>query len=93
MADTLAMTIHVSARDAGVHLARRFEGGEYASEGELIEDSLELLRDDEEELRRWEQENVVAAYDELRADPSSAISFEQLQINLAAARRDRLSAG
>jgi hypothetical protein len=44
------------------------------------------------ELERWERQNVVAAYDEHRNFPASAISSTQLQRDLAQARLERRKA-
>jgi Arc/MetJ-type ribon-helix-helix transcriptional regulator len=90
MAETMAMTIHVSP-ETREYIRKKVEDGEYASESDLIADRIDLMRDEEEDVRQWEQDNVVAAYDELRADPSSEVTLEQLQANLSAARRQRQS--
>jgi Arc/MetJ-type ribon-helix-helix transcriptional regulator len=66
--------------------------GEYDSESDLISRGLEALKDEYEERRRYEQEVVGPAHDELMADLSLAIPLEQVERDLATARLQRLKA-
>jgi antitoxin ParD1/3/4 len=70
----------------------KVRSGEFASEAEVVRESLEALRRDASELERWEREVVVPAYDSLMADLASAVSYEQVQRGLEAKRRERLKA-
>ena len=70
----------------------KVRSGEYASEADVVRESLEALRHVSVELERWEREVVVPAYDRLMADPTLAVSFEDLQQGLEAKRRERLKA-
>jgi antitoxin ParD1/3/4 len=92
MADSLAMTVHLSP-ETREFIRKKVEGGEYASESEFVADSLESLREDAEEQERWERETVLAARDELDANPASGLSYEQVLESLAKARRERASVG
>ena len=66
--------------------------GAYRSESEILEDSLRAWKEEVEQQRRFEQEVVIPAHDELMANLSSAIPLEQVERNLAAARSARLKA-
>jgi Arc/MetJ-type ribon-helix-helix transcriptional regulator len=68
------------------------ERGEYADEADLVAQSVQALKEDAEERERWEQENVVAAHDAFLADPTTAISSEELMRELAQARLERRKA-
>jgi antitoxin ParD1/3/4 len=92
MADTLAMTIHLSP-ETREYIRKKVEGGEYASESDFVADHLEGLREDAEEQERWERETVLAARDGLDANPASGLTYEQVLERLAKARRERVSVG
>ena len=71
----------------------KVESGEYASESEVIRDGLRALQLHERALETWLKEKVAPAYDAIKADPSRAISAEQVRASLAAARKASLRAG
>jgi antitoxin ParD1/3/4 len=70
----------------------KVRNGEFASEAEVVRESLETFRQRSEEVERWEREVVVPAYDHFMADPTSAVSYEKVQDRLAAKRLQRLKA-
>jgi len=80
------------SQEAWEFVRSKVASGEYESESEVLANSLELFREEDEERRRFEREEVIPAHDELIADPSSAIPMEQVRHNLEAARRQRLKA-
>jgi len=47
----------------------RVESGEYASESEIIRDGLRALEMRDRALEAWLWEDVVTAYDAMKADP------------------------
>jgi antitoxin ParD1/3/4 len=57
--------------------------GEYATESEVIRDGLRVLMARDRALENWLLEQVVPAYDALKADPSRAVSVEQVRARLA----------
>jgi antitoxin ParD1/3/4 len=67
----------------------KVRSGEYASEADVVRESLETLRHQAAELERWEREVVVPAYDHLMADPSSTIPIEQVERHLEERRKRR----
>lgn len=61
---------------------RKVASGEYASEAEVIADGLEALEDDRRRFEAWLREEVAPALDALRADPSRAVSIEEVEAML-----------
>ncbi|PYE85220.1 ribbon-helix-helix domain-containing protein [Phyllobacterium leguminum] len=65
--------------------------GEYASESEVILDGLYALQEHESPhegdpaFEHWLRE-VIASYDEVKADPSRTLTIEQVREHLAAKR-------
>jgi antitoxin ParD1/3/4 len=68
---------------------RKVASGEYADEGEVIADSLELLEDREQGLDRWLREEIVPVCSAVEAEPSSGMSSSELLDSLEVARRER----
>ena len=58
--------------------------GEYATESEVIRDGLRVLMARDRVVESWLLEEVVPAYDALKADPSSAVTVNQIRARLAA---------
>lgn len=91
MAQTL--TLEVTLSDEALEFVRnKIASGEYRSESEILANSLDLFREEDEERHRFEMNEVVPAFDEVMADPASAIPMEQVRHNLEATRRQRLKA-
>ena len=91
MAEPSTITIRLSP-ETREFLRKRVERGDYSSEIEFVTETVEALREQCEELDRWEQANVVAAHDEFIADPSAVVTAEELGRDLAQWRRERLRA-
>ncbi|MCB1895835.1 MAG: type II toxin-antitoxin system ParD family antitoxin [Zoogloeaceae bacterium] len=58
--------------------------GEYASESEVIREGLRALMERDRAVENWLNSQVGPAYDALKADPSRAVSAEQVRSHLAA---------
>ena len=58
--------------------------GEYATESEVIRDGLRALLARDRAVEGWLHRQVGPAYDALKADPSRAVSVDQLRARLAA---------
>lgn len=84
----LSITLPNNMADA---LKERVASGAYASESEVIRDGLRALFSREEAVERWLHTEVVSAYDELRSDPSTAISSEDMRAYLDALHEQRAS--
>lgn len=85
----LSITLPTNMAEA---LKERVASGVYASESEVVRDGLRALFAREEAIENWLRTEVVAAYDELRADPSRAISSDEMRAHLAMVHKQR-SAG
>jgi antitoxin ParD1/3/4 len=62
----------------------KVQAGEYASESEVIRDGLRALMARDRAVENWLHDQVGPAYDALKADPSSAITVDQVRTRLAA---------
>ena len=62
----------------------KVEAGEYATESEVIRDGLRALLARDRAVESWLRDQVGPAYDALKADPSRALSAEQVRALLAA---------
>ena len=58
--------------------------GEYASESEVIRDGLRTLLARDRVIESWLHNQVGPAYDALKADPSRAVSADQVRARLSA---------
>ena len=58
--------------------------GEYATESEVIRDGLRALMARDRALESWLVGQVAPAYDALKADPSRALSIDEVRARLAA---------
>jgi len=58
--------------------------GEYASESEVIRDGLRVLLMRDRAVEAWLHDQVGLAYDALKADPSRAVTTDQVRARLAA---------
>ncbi|MBI3150293.1 MAG: type II toxin-antitoxin system ParD family antitoxin [Betaproteobacteria bacterium] len=61
----------------------KVRAGEYASESEVIRDGLRALLARDRAVEDWLKNEVGPAYDALRADPSRAITIEEVRARLA----------
>lgn len=62
----------------------KVQAGEYATESEVIRDGLRALLARDRAVENWLLQQVGPAYDALKADPSRAVSADQVRARLAA---------
>lgn len=62
-------------------------GGEYATESEVIREGLRSLIARDHAIEQWLHGEVSAAYDEIKANPSTILTAEQVRASLAARRK------
>lgn len=62
----------------------KVRSGEYASESEVIRDGLRALMARDRAVESWLNNQVGPAYDALKADPSRAVTADQVRARLAA---------
>lgn len=84
----LSITLPTNMAEA---LKERVTSGAYASESEVVRDGLRALFAREEAVETWLRTQVVASHDELRADPSRAISAADMRTHLAELHAQRLA--
>ncbi|ASP89674.1 CopG family transcriptional regulator (plasmid) [Sinorhizobium meliloti] len=65
----------------------KVSSGEYASESEVIRDGLRALQARDKALEAWLRTEVATTYDKLKADPSRALSVDQVRQHLADKRK------
>lgn len=83
MRTTQQMSITLPKDMADVVKAK-VRAGEYASESEVIRDGLRTLMARDRAVENWLHGVVGPAYDALKANPSRAVSAEQIRTRLAA---------
>ena len=62
----------------------KVRSGEYASESEVIRDGLRALMARDRAVEGWLNNQVGQAYDALKADPSRAVTADQVRARLTA---------
>ena len=62
----------------------KVQGGEYASESEVIRDGLRTLMARDRAVESWLHSQVGPAYDALKADPARAVTADQVRARIAA---------
>ena len=77
----LSITLPNEMADA---VKTKVQTGEYATESEVIRDGLRALLARDRAIESWLHGQVGAAYDSLKADPSRAVTTDQVRARLAA---------
>jgi antitoxin ParD1/3/4 len=70
-------------KDMAAQVRAKVASGEYASESEVIRDGLRALQARDRAVEHWLRTDVVRAYDALKADPSRALSLDEVRASLA----------
>jgi len=70
--------------DMAEEVKAKVRSGEYASESEVIRDGLRALMARDRAVESWLLNQVGPAYDALKADPSRAVTIDQVRARLAA---------
>ncbi len=61
--------------------------GEYATESEVIQDGLRALMARDRAMNNWLRQEVGPAYDALKADPTQAVTVNQVRTRLTAVHK------
>ena len=69
--------------DMAEEVKAKVRSGEYASESEVIRDGLRALMARDRAVESWLLNQVGPAYDALKADPSRAVTIDQVRARLA----------
>ena len=75
----LSITLPNEMADA---VKAKVQAGEYATESEVIRDGLRALLARDRAVENWLHDQVGPAYDALKADPSRAVTAEQLRARI-----------
>ena len=67
----------------------KVQSGEYATESEVIRDGLRILLARDRAIESWLHDQVGSAYDALKADPSTAVTVDQVRKRLAVEQAKR----
>ena len=66
------------------------ESGRFANESEAVASALTLMREqDEDELEDWVRDEIAAAYDEWKANPTEVYTAEEVRAHLDELRQKR----
>jgi antitoxin ParD1/3/4 len=76
----LSITLPNDMADA---VKARVQAGEYATESEVIRDGLRAVLARDRAVESWLHDQVGPAYDALKADPSRAITAQELRARIA----------
>jgi putative addiction module CopG family antidote len=83
MRTTQQLSITLPNKMADVVKAK-VQAGEYATESEVIRDGLRALLARDRAIENWLHHQIGPAYDALKADPSRAVTADQIRARLAA---------
>ena len=70
--------------DMAAMVKDKVRAGEYASDSEVIREGLRALMARDRAVENWLKNQVGPAYDALKADPSRAVTVDQVRARLAA---------
>ncbi len=68
--------------EAAAIVDARIASGRNASASEVVQEALELLEEQDSPLEDWEERELVAAYDEWKANPTGGIPIEEVSARL-----------
>jgi antitoxin ParD1/3/4 len=77
------------SEDALKFVREKVSKGEFASESDVINESVAVMQDHDHEFEHWLQEVGGARYDNFQANPSSGIPIDQVEKNLEQRRKER----
>ena len=75
--------------DVAAQVRARVASGKYASECDVIRESLLVLEDRETSIEDWLRNEVLPIHDAMLADPSRALSLKEVKATLASLRENK----
>jgi Arc/MetJ-type ribon-helix-helix transcriptional regulator len=85
MSETREVTVILPSEMAR-RMREKVAAGDYETESDVVLEGLEMLLGNDSALETWLRTEGVAAYDAHIADPSRALSIDEVRGNLAALR-------
>jgi len=85
MSETREVTVTLPS-DMARRMREKVAAGDYETESDVVREGLEMLLADNPALETWLRTEGAAAYDAHVADPSRALSIDEVRENLAALR-------
>jgi antitoxin ParD1/3/4 len=82
--EQFSITLPLEMADA---LKAKVATGEYASESEVVRDGLRVLLARDHMMEAWLRDEVGLALDAVKADPSRAVSIDEVRARLNAAHK------
>jgi antitoxin ParD1/3/4 len=89
MGTTEKRTISLPA-DQAAFIDAKVQAGDYASVSEVVRAGLRALKERDEAVERWLQDEVAPVYDAMRADPGRAVTINDAFENVRARHAERL---
>jgi antitoxin ParD1/3/4 len=77
------------SEDALKFVREKVSTGEFASESDVINESVAAMQDHDHEFELWLHEVGASRYDSFQANPSSGIPIDQVEKNLEKRRKER----
>lgn len=76
--------------DQAAFIDAKVDAGDYASASEVVRAGLRALKERDEAIERWLQNQVAARFDAMKADPARAISIDDAFAGVRAHHAGRL---
>lgn len=86
MKDSRRLSIELPEKVAEI-VDARIASGRNASESEVIQEALALLAEQDAPLEDWVEEQLTAAYDEWKANPTAVYTVEEVRARLEERRQ------
>ena len=87
-----SMTVTLSGTETIQWIREQVRLGRFESEADLVAGTIAEWREEEANFQKWVEEKIGPRYDALEADPSSAITSEELLRRLEVRRQRRVVA-
>jgi Arc/MetJ-type ribon-helix-helix transcriptional regulator len=83
------ITITVAGKEDVEWIRSKVQSGSFASEAEVVAQSIALSREEDAELDSWMRAVVANRYDRHKANPQAGLSFEQVMQHVEERRARR----
>ena len=77
-------------RDQAAFIDAKVSAGDYASASEVIRAGIRALKERDEAIERWLQNQVASSFDAMKADPARGVSIDDAFASVRARHAERL---